>query len=299
MKRLTGWLAILAISALGFLAYSGYSQYEVRTRLYAQLQQLNQVLQNENNEANNWAADFVKGIEAKVVKNQRQAKEVAILQTCQSLRARTATLLDTLFAHRMRMLRLTGNPKNHAQLLHPDAAELVTQNWGRGTSAQQALAAQFATYSASLPLATDSLKIAPPTLDHQPVAAALATLAQTESDLLAAEMQVLRHFEHRVGARKLSKRIIAVTTAESSIVRPGTTYRARFYLAKQLTLSTNGLRMQCDGKPVPIDHYGVGHVQFQAPKQRGTATWTGSIHFNVNGRDTTFQVKVPYRVARR
>lgn len=57
------------------------------------------------------------------------------------------------------------------------------------------------------------------------------------------------------------------------------------------------LRMRCNGRPVPVDENGLGQVRFQAPWKPGPATWTGSITFVQNGRDTTFKVLVPYRVA--
>ncbi len=297
MNRLTNWLAVLAIAALGGSAYFRYAQQEAHTHLVAQVQLLNQVLAAENDRANAAAAHFIQAIQAKVDKNQSKSAEVAILHICQDLRVRTATLLDTLHAHRARLLHLTGNRFSASQLLPPAAIDLLTKDCGLAPMAQQSLAAQFARYTAALPdIMVDSQKVAP--LTSQPVVSVLANLAQTETDLLTTERHLLRYFERRVGAPTLAKRIIAVATAESNIVRPNTTYQAEFYLVKQFVLPIGNLRMQCNNQPILVDSNGVGQVQFRAPNRLGPATWTGSIRYNFNGRDTTFQVRVPYRVAR-
>lgn len=90
MNRFSAWLVVLALTALGFYAYFGYVQRQAHSRLLAQLQQLNRVLNTENDRAGETSRSFIKGIEAKVLKNQSQPSEVAVLQTCQHLQARTA-----------------------------------------------------------------------------------------------------------------------------------------------------------------------------------------------------------------
>jgi hypothetical protein len=59
------------------------------------------------------------------------------------------------------------------------------------------------------------------------------------------------------------------------------------------------MQLTCNGRPVPIAPNGTGLVSFRAPTRPGPATWTGTIRLNQYGRDTTFRVTVPYRVARR
>ncbi|HEX8330501.1 MAG TPA: hypothetical protein VF629_23415 [Hymenobacter sp.] len=299
MNRFPGFLTLVMVAAVSFSAYVWVSQYQERMRLATQLQDLQVVLRRQNAAANQGADKTIKSIEASVVKNQRQAKDLAVLQTCQALRRRTATLLDTLQAHQNRLFCYTGNSASSPRLAYPLAVALVQQGWGSGTSAHRLLKEQFDKYRTSLPvLAADSLKVETPSFDSQSVAGALATFAQTESDLLAAETKALHQLSRKVGARHILTRIVPVATAESNVVHLGGTYRARFYLVKQLLIPRKNLQMECDGQPVDVDKDGVGYVRFVAPQRPGPAVWTGSIRFNINGRDTTFQTRVPYRVAR-
>jgi hypothetical protein len=301
MNRFSLWLLLGLLVALGTWAYAFYQQHQRQTRLFTQLQQLEQLLSAENIEANQAADNFLKGTEVKVINKQNQPLELAILDTARTLRVRTRALLDTLQAYRSHLLRATGNRPADKPFTSPDESGTVARWLGTDAHSQHALQRQLTTYSAILRRlsSADSLQIVLPAFNNQPVVAALAALAGTESDVLASEMRVLRYLDRPLGEKKLSTRIVAVATAKSNTVAPGATYQARMYLVKSLYYEKLALRMLCNGQPVAVDPFGVGQVRFIAPLRPGPAIWTGSIRFNMNGRDTTFQVRVPYRVAHR
>ena len=93
----------------------------------------------------------------------------------------------------------------------------------------------------------------------------------------------------------------AVAVPVSSIVYEGDKYQAELFMAavpegfipKEILLH---------GQPVPINSEGHGKIEFTIPKQQdggGSAvqkTWTGSINFSSNGRDTSLTVVVPYTI---
>ena len=89
-----------------------------------------------------------------------------------------------------------------------------------------------------------------------------------------------------------------MATAVSNVVAPGGSYRAQFGLVSYFSAQELTMRMNCNGQPVPTNAQGVGLVSFRAPARPGPAQWTGTIRLQSNGRDTTFKVTVPYRVAR-
>jgi hypothetical protein len=145
--------------------------------------------------------------------------------------------------------------------------------------------------SASLPLL---LAKGPPTT----VAQTLADLAITEQQLLGNEARALNFIGKTLAHRKLLFEPLALAIAQRNVVAPGDTYRARLLLATHLPAAVYQV-MSCNGQPVPVDSLGIGQVRFRAPLRIGFANWTGTISLNQNGRDTTFTVRVPYRVVRR
>jgi hypothetical protein len=235
---------LLSITVLGLSGYYWYAQRQQRIQLTAQLLELQEVLQAENSAAMRRTEGLVKAIEASVVKNQRQPREVAVLQTCQALQERTHLLLDTLRAYREQLLRQSGG---QAPSLPTHVGSLVSlaQPVQLSSSSHKTFARNFAAYQASLPtLALDSVRVAAPHLAEQPAIVAGAVLAQTESDLLAAQQRILRYFSRRVGAQRTEKKLVAIATATSNIVHPGETYRARLFLVKQLSWAHNAFAMQ-------------------------------------------------------
>lgn len=298
MKRNAFYL-LLAL-ALGAAAGTAlYHQHRAQRQLNAQLQEMSDLLMTDNVEADQFTQNTIKGIHAAVQKNQNQPRELAVEAAAERLEQCTDSVMRTLRARTEELLPATRNVSTLPMLPHPDETKAVTEVLGNETPAYQHLRQQ-------LEALTDTLRVlhpktqgqlAAPTFEGQTVAVALATCAELESEVRAAEAEVLSHLATRVGARRLSQRCMALVSAESNVVALGELYRARLLLLD--VLGPTSMQMHCNGQPVSVDSSSVGQVRFRAPLKPGPATWTGSIHFNQNGRDTTFQIKVPYRVARR
>ena len=270
-------------------------QHQRRNRLAWQLLEVQQVLAKENRQAAVQAEGVVKGIEANVRKNQNQPREVAILQTCRALQLRTAALLDTLHNYQNRALQEAGLRPGQT----PGSTSLLVEPVRNPHVADRKLAQYFSAYKALLPAPqADSLRVAAPRLSQQPVIVVLSAIAQAENDLLATEQKLLRALGRQVGAARLKENLLVVASAEANVVRPGETYRARLYVLKQLVLPAGRLQMRCNGQSIQVDSRGIGHVRFRVPNHPSPAAWHGAIRYNFNGRDTTFQLTIPYRVAR-
>ncbi|MGI4870299.1 MAG: hypothetical protein ACRYFX_03865 [Janthinobacterium lividum] len=291
-------LLLVLLAAAGALGIASYQQRPRQARLDAQLEQLDWVLQQQNATTSRRAGYAVGAMDHTVFLNYGLTDQVTLLQTAQRLRARTTTLLDTLRARRQQLLHATGN-LDTTQLRHPDAQPAVARLLGSDARSQQALSQQAAAYQALLHLLypADLLRIAAPNFDNTPTVAALARLTQWQSDVLAAEARTLRHLGQLLAKKAMPGYLLAAGPAESDIVAPGETYRARLFLV--YSLAPSPVRMFCNGQPLAIGPQGQGLVRFRAPIRPGPATWTGTICLNQYGRDTTYQVRVPYRVARR
>lgn len=129
--------------------------------------------------------------------------------------------------------------------------------------------------------------------------AALATLTQLESEVRAAEMNALQSLRGQINNVPFLSLPLVFASAESNTVFPGRVYKARMLLVNALDVRYLKLQMRCDGRLIQQTANHIGQVRFVASQRPGPASWTGTILFRANGRDTTFQVRVPYRVARR
>ena len=114
-----------------------------------------------------------------------------------------------------------------------------------------------------------------------------------------ATILAIRRAEHRnrQQVRELPHHLKIMAVAESNTVAPGEVYRAELVMRKVLVIP--GAQLYCDGQPVAVGPDGMGHVSFRAPTRPGRASWLAKMRILVNGRDTTFQRRVVYRVARR
>ena len=296
MNRLPKLLLLLLL--LTVVSSSGYRHYHTQARLARQLQQLDQVLNIQNNDAAVTASGMVKGINAAVIKNQLQPRGVALLHRAEALELRTRQLLDTLNACRELLCRATGDSDNGAALRHPGETRAVAQLLGSGTRRQLALQQQLATYTDTVRQfrGVHPASFPPATFENMSAVEALAALTELQSAILDATNAALRHLAATIGAGRLSPQLLAVAPAESNVVAPGETYHARLLLLK--SLPARNLKMYCDGRPVTVGSNGVGHVRFHASTRPGPAFWTATIQLHQYGR-TTFRVRVPYRVAGR
>ncbi|MDO7852641.1 hypothetical protein [Hymenobacter convexus] len=298
MRTSAAILTITLLAVVGSIGYVLYAQYSTQIRLYQQLAQLDEVLALDNDDAAHAAQNTLKGLEAEVKKNNNQPHDLALFARAAAFARCADSLVSTLRDCRQEMLPATGNGRPPGSGLPNPGAAVATQ-LGAGTASYRTLTRQLADYAR----AQQQLYPANPALlsatdgDKMPVVAALAHLTRLESDVRTMEIATLQHLAPELGARKLQGRIMAVATAGAGSVAPGSTYRARLYLAKVL----QGIRvsMACNGQPVHVGPDGQGWVRFRAGRRPGPAVWLGAVHLQQNGRDSIFQVRVPYRVARR
>ncbi|WP_227607645.1 hypothetical protein [Hymenobacter translucens] len=298
------------------LVAGGYSYYRQQTQQqsrWIQLQQLEGSILDLNEHLGKAAEDKVKNIQRQIERNGNQPAELAVLQTSQQVRDRTRVVVDTLRMLREVLLQKTGNANGAPFLTHPNESATVAQVMGgsdqpgRAARLQQQLMA-YATYIRPLvgsgPAAGQPADkwAATTSFGSTPVAIALARLTQLENELLSYHAAALNTLSGRVVASNLTTRMVPMAAAESNVVAYGSTYKARLGLVSVLSNPT--MTMTANGRPVPVTPEGYGEVQFVVPAQKGRgavqpAYWTGTITVKISGRDSTFQVKVPYRIAGR
>ena len=289
---------LLLAGAAGWAALHHYRQ---QGRLHQQLAQLTEILTTENDRVSRNAEGTIKGIEAAVIKNNKQLADIALLSRAEALQACTKNLVETLRTTGDQLRRATGN-KEAMPLQHPGTAIGAALN--PGALRWQALGRRLAGYTDTLKhldlLQTQAAPLRAPNFSNNtPVVESMADLTRLESEILAYQTHALQSISKRVGARSWLSYPLAVATAQSNVVAPGDTYLAQLGLVGYFSANELKMQMACNGRPVPIGSAGTGLVRFRAPTHPGPTTWTGTIRLNQNGRDTTFKVVVPYRVVRR
>jgi hypothetical protein len=284
-------LLLLLAGACGWLAWH---QADQQRQLCQQLAELTAVLAIENDLTMHTAQSIFKDMEVAAAKNRNQPADLTVLHQAAAVQAGAAHLVAALRAYDEQLRRTAGNaetgPLRHAGApLGPDARP------------GHALAQQLGAYAQLLRQADPAPHAAPLLLPPAPasLAEALADLSQLESEVLARQTRALRRLAKKVGARHWPTHPLAITAAESNVVAPGGTYRAELGLVNYFSAAELNMHMSCNGQPVWVGPDGVGLVRFRAPRQPGPASWMGKIYLRQNGRDTTFAVRVPYRVARR
>ncbi|MFN3403837.1 MAG: gliding motility protein GldM [Cytophagaceae bacterium] len=137
-----------------------------------------------------------------------------------------------------------------------------------------------------------------------PMVAALAVLAQKESEILKYEAEILAKLASEVGASDIKfDNVVAMVRPSSKVVAAGTKYEAEMFLAASSSAITP--TMEHNGRPVKVDPVKkIGKVEFVAQggaydKEGNFKTkWKGAIKFKHRGKDTTFQVEEEYIVAK-
>jgi gliding motility-associated protein GldM len=137
---------------------------------------------------------------------------------------------------------------------------------------------------------------------HTPVAAALATLSQFETEILNQESQALEKLALAVGATQVKfDKIVPMVRANSNVVAAGTKYEAEMFIAA----SSSGITplMKHNGKPIPVED-GMGKVTFTASADSydkeglSRQTYEAAITINSGGKDTTYKQMIEYYVAK-
>lgn len=300
MKRLLPYL--LPVLLLNLVSALSFWESGRQGLLASQLEQSVGVLNTENEHATKQAQNALQAIQDAVAKNRNRSADIARQRRAEALHARVAALADSLHAQAALLRRRTGNAAAPANLRVP-GSQPFREVYKIPLARYQALRRQLATCADTLrhydpAPASGAAPTLPAPVQATTVVEALADLAQAESLVLTHESRALHHLVQALASQQWLTRPIALVAADQSTVAPGDTYRAHLLITSYL-FSQPRMSMARDGHPVPIDANGIGQVRFRAPLRPGPASWTGTIRVGTTGRDTTFVVRVPYRVARR
>ncbi|MCC3153661.1 gliding motility protein GldM [Hymenobacter sp. BT770] len=278
------------------------------------------------NDKTSVAADgTVKGIQAAVVKNQNQARDQAVLKQSEEIRQKTKDIVSYLRDVREQLLKATENTAGEVKNMSGEDKVAITMLGGKKNgiayTTMKPKLNEYAEYMkqfvpSATPLALDAKEDARVTeksqktknfaelnFENTPVVAALATISQKETEILKMEAEALQKQAEKVGAKTIVfDKIGAFASAESNTVAAGTKYKAELFLTA--SASSISPRMTLNGSPIPVGPDGHGKIEFTArpgnfdASGNAKASWTGTIRFNQNGRDTTFTKKVEYTITK-
>ncbi len=278
------------------------------------------------NDKTSVAADgTIKGIEAAVKKNQSQARDLAVLKQSEEIRSKTKDVITYLRDIREKLLKATQNTGPEMTNLSGEDKVAMTMLGGkRNGIAYTGLKPKLNEYSDYIkqfvPDATalaidakDDKRVTEKSqksknfeelnFENTPVVAALATISQKETEVLKYEAQALQAQAEKVGAKTIVfDKIGAFASAESNTVAAGTKYKAELFLTAAATSIHPSMTL--NGSSLSVGPDGHGKVEFTArpgsfdATGNAKASWSGTIRFNQNGRDTTFTVKVPYTITK-
>ena len=307
-----------------YLVLTALLALQVNSAILLKFKFIDDSLLSVNNKTSAAADGTVKGIQAAVVKNQNTARDKAVLVQSEEIRQKTKELVSYLRDVREQLLKATENTATEMKNMSGEDKVAITMLGGKKNGIAYATLKpklnEYSTYMKQFvpeaaPLALDGKQDARVTKDQStknfaelnfentPVVAALATISQKETEILEMEAEALRKQAEKVGAKTIVfDKIGAFASAESNTVAAGTKYKADLFLTASATSISP--RMTLNGGSLQVDKDGKGKVEFTArpgafdASGSAKASWTGTIRFNQNGRDTTFTVKVPYTVTK-
>lgn len=309
-----------------YLVLTALLALQVNSAILLKFKFIDDSLLGVNDKTSVSADGTVKGIEAAVKKNQNQARDLAVLKQSEEIRAKTKDMVSYLRGIRQQLLKATENTGPEITNLSGEDKVAITMLGGKKNGiAYTGLKPKLNEYSdyikqfvpEATPLALDAKEdkrvtekgqknknFAELNFENTPVVAALATISQKETEVLKYEAEALSAQAQKVGAKTIVfDKIGAFASAESNTVAAGTKYKAELFL----TASASSIRpsMTLNGSALAVDpSNGHGKVEFTArpggfdASGNAKASWTGTIRFNQNGRDTTFTVKVPYTITK-
>jgi gliding motility-associated protein GldM len=308
-----------------YLVLTALLALQVNSAILLKFKFIDDSLLNVNDKTSVAADGTVKGIQAAVVKNQNQARDQAVLRQSEEIRQKTKAIVAYLRDVREQLLKATENSPTEIKNMSGEDKVAMTMLGGKKngiayTSLKPKLN-EYAEYmkqfvSSASPLALDAKEdkrvteksqkdknFAELNFENTPVVAALATISQKETEILELEADALQKQAEKVGAKTIVfDKIGAFASAESNTVAAGTKYKADLFLTA--SASSISPRMTLNGGPLKVAPDGKGKVEFTArpgafdASGNAKASWTGTIRFNQNGRDTTFTVKVPYTITK-
>lgn len=308
-----------------YLVLTALLALQVNSAILLKFKFIDDSLLGVNDKTSVGADGTVKGIQAAVQKNNNQPRDLAVLKQSEEIRAKTKELVAYLRDIRQKLLVATENKGPEMTNLSGEDKVAITMLGGkRNGLAYTGLKPKLNEYSeyikqfvpSAQPLAIDakndprvtekaqkSKNFEELNFENTPVVAALATISQKETEVLKYEADALSALAQKVGAKTIVfDKIGAFASAESNTVAAGTKYKAELFLTA--SASTISPRMTLNGSPLSVGPDGHGKVEFTArpgafdASGNAKASWTGTIRFNQNGRDTTFTVKVPYTITK-
>ncbi len=308
-----------------YLVLTALLALQVNSAILLKFKFIDDSLLGVNDKTSVGADGTVKGIQAAVQKNNNQPRDLAVLKQSEEIRAKTKDLVSYLRDVRQKLLTATENNGPEMTNLSGEDKVAMTMLGGKSNGlAYTGLKPKLNDYSTyiqqfvpgALPLAVDAKDDARVTektqksknfeelnFENTPVVAALATISQKETEVLKYESDALSALAQKVGAKTIVfDKIGAFASAESNTVAAGTKYKAELFLTA--SASTISPRMTLNGSSLSVGPDGHGKVEFTArpggfdASGNAKSSWTGTIRFNQNGRDTTFTVKVPYTITK-
>ncbi|QMU26891.1 type IX secretion system motor protein PorM/GldM [Adhaeribacter radiodurans] len=267
-----------------------------------------------------------KSIESTVAKGGNRPNDKKVLDQASEVRAKTTDIINYVEGLRAELIKrsggMVGDTYKDPSAEDAVATYMIGANKGKGKAYElkdrlNKYANEMRVYNPNIPqLALDakddpvakkdrvqrSKDFAELNFEATPLTAALAVLAQKETEILKYEADVLQELASRVGADIIKfDKIFGNYSAASNTVAAGTKYSAEMFIAA--TSSAIAPRMFFEGRPVKVEN-GRGKVEFLASAgaydKDGNAkkTWKGQIKMTQNGRDTTFNVSGEYTVAK-
>src|SRR6478735_6097754 len=308
-----------------YLVLTALLALQVSSAIILKFKFLDDSLMAVNQKTNADNANVNKTIEQAVTKGGNRAADKKVLDDATEVRAKTAEIIKYLDDTRDLLIKKAGGMEN-GQYKDPSAEDkvaikMIGANKGKGEAYKMKdklneYANFMKQYNPSIPkLAIDakedpiaskdenqrSKDFAQLNFEATPLTAALAVIAQKESQILKYEADALSTLASKVGADIIKfDKIFAMARAESKTVAAGTKYKADMFIAASSNAITPVMTYQ--GRPIKVEN-GLGKIEFTAQAgaydKEGISkqSWTGQIRINNNGRDTTFTLKEEYFVA--
>ncbi|OON70689.1 gliding motility protein GldM [Hymenobacter sp. CRA2] len=309
-----------------YLVLTALLALQVNSAILLKFKFLDDSLSNINQKVDKANDSAVKGIQAQVEKNHNLPKDVAVLKQGEEVREKTKQVVSYLQGVRDKLLAATENTKGGSAYKNMSMEDKVAITMlgpsrnGLGYEMKDKLNGYSTFIKGVVPgaqaLALDakedpgvtepsqkSKNFAELNFENTPLVAALAVLSQKEAEVLKYESDALAELSSRVGGQIIVfDKIGAFASAESNTVAAGTKYKAELFL----TASASGMKpsMTLNGSPLQVGPDGKGKIEFTATpgafNAEGIAKkeWKGTVRIRNNGRDTTFNVTVPYMVTK-
>jgi gliding motility-associated protein GldM len=311
-----------------YLVLTALLALNVSSAILLKFQFIDESLMGVNRNTVNDNNGTVKGIAAAVAENGNRSQDARVVEQANEVRAQTAQLVQYIHGLREELQTRTGGTDEAGNYKNPEANEIVNELMLGGTKKGKGyeLEAKLNQYAGFLrqynPRVPEKIAVsgsedprvaknkdqrkknfAQLNFEETPMVAALATLAQKESEVLKYEAETLSQLAQKVGADIIKfENIFAMASAESKTVAAGTKYKAEMFLAASSDAVTP--TMSVDGRSIPVQG-GKGRIEFTATAgnydAEGNAkkTWRGQVRFRQSsGRDTTFTVTQDYVVAK-